>query len=169
MKKRLLAIAILLVVSLTAGSASTHAAGVTKPVNARKFAGSADAALTAMKARAAELKITGVAVVCNAQGDSVQEWISKMAVVGRMKDVPSGAQKGSNLVAVAYSKAAEMADTLQNSGTTKRTPLTGEFGYQGGLIFRIKSGYVMAVFSGGKSEDDLEVARTGLEVLKGAL
>jgi uncharacterized protein GlcG (DUF336 family) len=62
-----------------------------------------------------------------------------------------------------------MADTLENSGTAKRAPMTGEFGWQGGLVVRVKAGYVIVAFSGGKSEDDVEVSRSGLEVLKAAL
>ena len=62
-----------------------------------------------------------------------------------------------------------MADTLENSGTAKRVPMTGEFGWQGGLVIRVKTGYLIVAFSGGKSEDDVEVSRSGVEVLKGAL
>jgi uncharacterized protein GlcG (DUF336 family) len=92
-----------------------------------------------------------------------------MVVVGRMKDAPSTGNNGSNLLGIAYAKAAEMADTLQNSGSGTRPPMIGEFGWQGGVIARAKTGYVIAAFSGGKSEDDVEVSRAGLEVLKSAL
>ena len=92
-----------------------------------------------------------------------------MAVVGRMKDDPSAAAKGNNLVGIAYSKAAEMADTLVDSGTAKRAPMIGEYGWQGGVVVRARAGFVIVAFSGGKSEDDVEVSRSGLEVLKAAL
>ena len=69
--------------------------------------------------RAAELKIGGVAVVAYFEGDTIQSWSSKMVVVGRMKDTPTADNKGSNLLGIAYAKASEMADTLQNSGTAK--------------------------------------------------
>jgi hypothetical protein len=62
-----------------------------------------------------------------------------------------------------------MADTLQNSGTAKRPPMTGEFGWQGGVMAKTKTGYAIVAFSGGKSEDDVQVSQAGLEVLKGAL
>jgi hypothetical protein len=170
MKKHLLAIGMLLAASLAAGQGYARAASAPKPaVSAKKFDSLATTALDAMKKRAAELKVTGVAVVNYAQGDSIQEWTSKMAVVGRMKDAPTATDKGNNLLGIAYAKAAEMADTLQNSGTAPRPPLTGEFGWQGGVIARTKTGYVIVAFSGGKSEDDVEVSRAGLEVLKGAL
>jgi hypothetical protein len=169
MKKYQLVIGMILVMSFAAVGVVSQAASAPKPVSAKKFDVAADAALTAMKKRAAELKVGGVAVVAYSQGDSVQGWTSKMAVVGRMKDAPSATAKGSNLVGIAYAKAAEMADTLENSGTAKRAPMTGEFGWQGGLVVRVKAGYVIVAFSGGKSEDDVEVSRSGLEVLKAAL
>jgi hypothetical protein len=137
-----------------------------KPLSAKKFDAAAESALAAMKKTAAELKVTGVAVVCYAQGDTVQSWNSKMAVVGRSKDEPSATAKGVNLIAIAYSKAAEMADTRKDSGTDGRPPMTGEFGYHGGLILHTASGYFMVVFSGGKSEDDVAISRVGLERLK---
>jgi hypothetical protein len=169
MKTRQLATGVLLAASLAAGQGTVRAAKAPKPVSAKRFDALADAALAAMQSRAAELKITGVAVVAYAQGDSIQGWTSKAAVVGRVKDAPSATEKGNNLLAIAYAKAAEMADTLENSGTAKRPPMTGEFGWQGGVIARGKTGYVIVAFSGGKSEDDVEVSRAGLEVLKAAL
>ncbi|MGA2807739.1 MAG: hypothetical protein ABSE87_06360 [Terracidiphilus sp.] len=169
MKLRLLALGVLIAVSLAAGEGHVRAASAAKPISAKKFDVLANAALDAMKKRAAELKVTGVAVVSYAQGDSIQGWTSKMAVVGRMKDVPSATEKGNNLLGIAYAKSAEMAETLENSGTAKRPPMTGEFGWQGGVIQRTKTGYVIVAFSGGKSEDDVQVSQAGLAVLKSAL
>jgi hypothetical protein len=169
MKIRLLALGVVIAVSLAASEGHVRAASAAKPVSAKKFDALANAALDAMKRRAAELKVTGVAVVSYAQGDSIQGWTSKMAVVGRMKDVPTATEKGNNLLGIAYAKSAEMADTLENSGTAKRLPMTGEFGWQGGVIARTKTGYVIVAFSGGKSEDDVQVSQAGLEVLKSAL
>jgi len=164
MKKRLLAIAILFAVTLAASEQPARAANP-----AKKFDTLADAALAAMKSRAAELKVTGVAVVSYAEGGTIQGWTSKMAVVGRMKDEPSATDKGNNLIGIAYAKSAEMADTLQDSGTAKRPPMTGEFGWQGGVIARVKTGYLIVAFSGGKSEDDVQVSRAGLDILKNGL
>ena len=62
-----------------------------------------------------------------------------------------------------------MADTLKDSGSNVRPPMTGEFGWQGGVIVRGKAGYLVAAFSGGKSEDDVQVSRAGVEKLKGGL
>lgn len=169
MKNRLLVIALLIAVSLAAGQGHVRAASAPQPANAKKFDALANAALSAMKRRAGELKVSGVAVVSYAPGDSIQGWSSKMAVVGRMKDPPTATDKGNNLLGIAYAKSAEMADTLENSGTAKRPPMTGEFGWQGGVIARVKTGYVIVAFSGGKSEDDVQVSRSGLAVLEPAL
>ena len=136
---------------------------------ARSFDQLADAALLAMRKRAEELKVGGVAVVAYFEGDSIQSWSSKMAVVGRMKDDPSSTQKGSNLLAIAYAKASEMADTLKDSGSHARPPMTGEFGWEGGVIVRGKTGYLIVAFSGGKSADDVNVSRAGVEELKTGL
>jgi hypothetical protein len=121
-----------------------------------------------MKQRAAELNIQGVAVVSFAPGDSVQAWSSQMAVVGHMTDHTNG-QKGNNLLAIAYAKASEMANTLKDSGTSGGTPMTGEFGWQGGVMERTAKGYIIVAFSGGKSEDDVQVSKAGLAILKARL
>ena len=138
------------------------------PPSAKKLDALESQALEAMKQKAAELKISGVAVVSYAAGDTIQGWTSKMAVVGHMTDLKAS-EKGNNLLGIAYAKSAEMADTLQDSGTAKRPPMTGEFGWQGGVILQVKGGYVIVAFSGGKSEDDVQVSKAGLEVLKKAL
>jgi hypothetical protein len=129
----------------------------------------ADSALIAMSRRAEELKIKGAAVVAFIEGDTTKSWSSKMVVVGAMKDAPTEKNHGANLLAIAYSKAAEMAETLKDSGNASRPPMTGETGWQGGLIKKGKTGYLIAAFSGGPSESDLKVAQVGLEVLAGKL
>jgi hypothetical protein len=141
----------------------------TAPSTATNFDEAANAALLGMRQRAGELGISGVAVVAYFEGDSIQSWSSKMTVVGRMKDNPSPTDKGSNLLAIAYAKAAEMADTLKDSGSQMRPAMTGEFGWTGGVILHGKTGYLIAAFSGGKSEDDVKVSRAGVEVLKSRL
>jgi hypothetical protein len=52
---------------------------------------------------------------------------------------------------IAYAKAAEMVDTLHDSGNAGRPPMTGEFGWSGGAILRSKDGYVLAAFSGARA------------------
>lgn len=137
--------------------------------SARVFNDLADQALLAMKQRAEELKIKGVAVVAYVPGDETLSWSSKMLVVGQLKTSGSTNNPGSNLLAIAYSKASEMADTLKPSGSGVRPPLKGEFGWQGGWIAPGKAGHIIAAFSGGRSEDDVQVSKTGVEVLAGAL
>jgi hypothetical protein len=136
---------------------------------AHSFDEVADKALQAMKKRAEELDIKGVAVVAFAEGETVQAWSSKMVVVGHMTDNLAADKKGNNLLGIAYTKAAEMADTLKNSGSKVRPPMTGEYGWQGGLVAKGKSGIVIAAFSGGPSADDVKVSRAGLDILAGNL
>jgi hypothetical protein len=143
-----------------------QAAALAPAANAERFDQAADRALAAMRKRVGELGIGGVAVVAWFEGESIQSWTSKMVVLGKLKDEPTASNKGSNLLAIAYSKAAEMADTLKNSGSGVRPPMTGEFGWTGGAIQRGKTGYWIAAFSGGKSEDDLQVSKAGLAVLQ---
>ena len=132
---------------------------------ARVFDEVADSALASMTKRAQELKIHGAAVVAFIEGDVTQSWSSKMVIVGSMKDAPTAKSHGNNLLAIAYAKAAEMAETFKDSGHAGRPPMTGETGWQGGLIKKGKTGYLIAAFSGGPSESDLKVSQAGLEVL----
>jgi len=134
-----------------------------------QFSSAADKALQAMVKRAEELKIHGVAVVAYVEGENRKGWSSKMAVVGSMTNPPSAGKPGDNLLAIAYTKASEMAETLKDSGNAGRPPLTGEFGRTGGVIAKSKTGYVIAAFSGGPSEDDVKASQAGLEVLVGGL
>ena len=151
---------------------SAFAQSASPPANltpAKIFDEVADSALMAMTKRAEELKIKGAAVVAYIEGDTTKSWSSKMVVVGAMKNAPTEKNHGVNLLAIAYSKAAEMAETLKDSGSAGRPPMTGEMGWQGGLIKKGKTGYLIAAFSGGPSESDLKVSQAGLEVLAGKL
>ena len=62
-----------------------------------------------------------------------------------------------------------MLPMLKDSGSAGRPPMTGETGWQGGLIRKGKTGYLIAAFSGGPSEADVQMSRAGLEVLAGTL
>jgi len=132
---------------------------------ASMFDEKADLALQAMTKRANELKVKGAALVAYVPGPTVSGWSSKMVVVGALTNAPNEKNRGANLLAIAYSKAAEMADTLKDSGNAGRPPMTGETGWKGGLIKKCKTGYVIAAFSGGPSESDLKVSQAGLDVL----
>ncbi len=113
----------------------------------------------------AQETIHGAAVVAYIEGEATKSWSSKMVVVGSMKEAPTEKSRGANLLAIAYSKAAEMAETLKDSGSAGRPPMTGETGWQGGLIRKGRTGYLIAAFSGGPSELDLKVSQAGLAVL----
>ncbi len=157
----------LLVTAIVLGSPLAHA-GKAKPVSGKRFDVAAQAALAAMKAKAADLKIQGVAIVSFAPGDTIQSWMSQMAVVGHMTDHTNG-EKGNNLLGIAYAKSSEMANTLKDSGTSGKPPMTGEFGWQGGVMTKVPGGYIIVAFSGGKSEDDVQVSRAGLAILQARL
>jgi hypothetical protein len=162
---------LLLLPALAAALATSSLPAQERPpvAAAAAFDGPASAALDAMKARANELHVSGVAVVAYAEGDSVTSWSSKMLVVGSMTKPPSGNDKGSNLLGVAYSKAAEMASTLKDSGSGVRPTFTGELGWQGGVVARGRAGILIAAFSGGRSEDDVKISKAGLGVLANSL
>ena len=129
----------------------------------------ADKALAAMKARAEELHINGAAVVAYSKSDPVMEWSSKMVAVGSITSAGTTNSPAENRLAIAYTKAAEMASTLTDSGSHSRPKLRGENGWQGGVVAKCKSGVVIAAFSGGVSSDDVKVSRAGLAVLSDAL
>ena len=143
--------------------------GPRDPVPAAAFDGQASVALRAMKARADELHVSGVAVVACAQGDSVASWRSMMLVVGGMTQAPKADDKGANLLGIAYAKASEMASTLKDSGNGGRPPMTGEFGWHGGVVAKGRTGILIAAFSGGRDQDDLSISRAGLAALAGSL
>jgi hypothetical protein len=56
-------------------------------------------------------------------------------------------------------KSAEaLADTLKNSDGNVRAAKTGEHGWQGGAVTRVRKGYIFAAYSGGSLGDDLKVS-----------
>jgi hypothetical protein len=120
----------------------------------------ADECLALIEEAAQKISIQGVAILAYIPGEVTNSWISKMKVVGHLTDAKN------NLLGIASTKASEMADTHLDSGSGMREIYSGELGYKGGLIKKVKSGYILAVFSGGKSEQDLEVAKTGLDRLR---
>lgn len=119
----------------------------------------ADEALALMKQEALTMNIKGVGLVAFIPGNETTSWTSKMIVVKT-----TGTPK-QNFIAVAHSKAAEMAETLTNSGSKVRETKSGEFGYIGGAIKKIDSGYLLASFSGATGEQDLEVSTKVLDWL----
>lgn len=123
------------------------------------FTKHADQCLDLIEQAAQKISIKGVAVVAFIPGELTETWISKMKVIGNLTSGKA------NLLGIAYTKASEMADTHLDSGSNIREIYNGELGYKGGLIKKVKSGYILAVFSGGSGEQDLEVAKIGLDWL----
>jgi hypothetical protein len=126
----------------------------------RVFTKHADDCLRIMEQAAFDMQVKGVAVVAFIPGDSSDTWISKMKVAGALSN------ESANYLAVAYSKAGEMAETFQHSGSGAREPKLGEFGWQGGVIKQVKAGYLIATFSGATGEQDLEIANKGMSCLE---
>ena len=123
------------------------------------FLKAADAALSEMEKKANETGIVGVAVLAYVPGERTAGWISRMKVVNAAGDDEA------NFLAIAYSKAAEMILTHQDSGSESRPMLRGEFAYRGGLIREVRSGYILAAFSGAHWTLDLQVSETGIKYL----
>ncbi len=128
----------------------------TSSANGEKiFLENADECLAIIEAEAREISIEGVAVIAFIPGEVTESWVSKMKVVGNISTDKY------NLCAVAYCKASEMAITLKNSGNEDRSSIIGEFGYEGGIIRKVNSGYIVAAFSGGSSQQDADAGDEG--------
>jgi hypothetical protein len=126
--------------------------------------------IDAMEAHARRLRVKGVALVASMDKDGLS-WQSRMKAVETIKDIPANPEgheyPGYNFIGIAYSKAAEMADTRLNSGSKSRPAYQGEFGYQGGVIRKVASGFMLTVFSGASGEQDLEIANVGMNACPG--
>lgn len=120
-------------------------------------------ALEDMKAKAIEMGIHGVAVASVLNNGDSAEWMGEMKVVGTPLDL----EGGYNLVAVAWSKCAEVIATMADSGNPEHKTMTGELGYTGGAYGEHEGCKMAFAFSGAESEEDLVVARYGIEKLKG--
>jgi len=130
------------------------------PMTPARFHERADASLEVMLREAGERKMQGVAIIAFVPGDRTAAWVSQMRAVDTI------VVGQANVLAIASCKLAEMADTLQDSGSKVRPPLHGENGYRGGAIRKVPGGYLLAAFSGGKDTDDLDVANLGLDALE---
>ena len=118
--------------------------------------------LEEMKDKASEMGICGVAVASVLNKDSDTDWIGEMKVV----ETPFNLKEGWNLIAIAWSKCGEAIATSRDSGDPDHKPILGECGFVGGAYEEF-NGYKMAfAFSGALSEEDLEVAKFGIEKMK---
>ncbi|MBO4807717.1 MAG: hypothetical protein J5537_01655 [Lachnospiraceae bacterium] len=118
--------------------------------------------LEEMKDKAIEMKIQGVAVASILNKGETVDWIGEMKVV----ETPYNLKEGWNLVAIAWSKCGEVIATGADSGDPNHKTILGEYGFVGGAYEEYK-GYKLAfAFSGALSEEDLAVAKYGIERMK---
>ena len=112
--------------------------------------------LEELKKKALDMKIQGVGVAAILNKNESIDWIGEMKVV----ETPFNFAEGWNLIAIAWSKCGEAMATKADSG---------ECGFVGGAYDEYK-GYKLAfAFSGALSEEDLEVAKYGIEFIKSRL
>ena len=122
-------------------------------------------ALEDMKAKAIEMGIEGVATASVLNKDETDDWLGEMKIVG----TPTNQKEGWNMVAIAWSKCGEVIATQADSGNPDHQKMLGELNFTGGAYDEYE-GYKMAfAFSGADSEDDLVVAKHGIEKMKGYL
>jgi hypothetical protein len=155
MKKLPFIASILISLSLLAGFQLSQSSNQHEKIFLRHV----DECLSLIEKEAQKIPMQGVAMVAYIPGDQTKTWTSKMKVVGKLADDKV------NLLAIVYAKASEMAVTMKDSGEESRKDIVGELGYRGGTIMKIDSGYLVAAFSGGTSDDDLAVAQKGLQWL----
>ena len=86
-----------------------------------------------------------------------------MKVVG----TPYKKKEGHNLVAIAWSKCGEVIATEADSGNPDHEKMMGELGFVGGAYGEHEGCKMAFAFSGAVSEEDLVVARYGIEKMKG--
>lgn len=122
-------------------------------------------ALDDMKAKAVEMGIQGVATASVLNKGETDDWIGEMKVVG----TPCNEKEGWNLVAIAWSKCGEVIATRADSGNPDHQTIMGELGFVGGAYDEFEGCKLAFAFSGATSEDDLIVAKYGIERMKAYL
>ncbi len=122
-------------------------------------------ALDDMKAKAVEMGIEGVATASVLNNGETDDWIGEMKVVG----TPTNQKEGWNLVAIAWSKCGEVIATGADSGNPDHQKMMGELGFVGGAYDEHEGCKMAFAFSGADSEEDLVVAKYGIEKMKGYL
>ena len=122
-------------------------------------------ALDDMKAKAVEMGIEGVATASVLNKGETDDWIGEMKVVG----TPCNQKEGWNLVAIAWSKCGEVIATGADSGNPDHQKMMGELGFVGGAYDEFDGCKMAFAFSGATSEDDLVVAKYGIERMKAYL
>ncbi len=122
----------------------------------------------AMEKKAREMDMIGVAVATILPKSTRVDWVAEMKVVDKTYKVdPDGT--GWNLVAIAWSKTGEVIASGADSGNKERKRMMGELNYVGGAYDETDEFKFAFAFSGGDSEDDLAVAKYGIEYAKSLL
>ena len=119
-------------------------------------------ALDDMKAKAMEMGIKGVATASILNKGETADWVGEMKVVG----TPCNEKEGWNLVAIAWSKCGEVIATQADSGNPDHQKMMGELGFVGGAYNEYEGCKMAFAFSGADSEEDLVVAKYGIERMK---
>ena len=119
-------------------------------------------ALDDMKAKAMEMGIEGVATASVLNKGETADWIGEMKVVG----TPCNEKEGWNLVAIAWSKCGEVIATQADSGKPDHQKMMGELGFVGGAYGEHEGCKMAFAFSGADSEEDLVVAKYGIDRMK---
>ena len=115
-----------------------------------------------MKQKAIDMGIQGVAVASVLNKGETDNWIGEMKVV----DTPFNLKEGWNLIAIAWSKCGEAIATQKDSGDPEHKPILGDCGFVGGAYDEYNGIKMAFAFSGALSEEDLEVAKFGIERMK---
>ena len=146
-------------VAVSATSSFSQSENDCKSIGEEVFNAHSKECLATMEAAAQKYSENGVAIIAFVPGEKTESWSSRMLVVGTISN------EKYNFLGVASAKAAEMAITLKDSGTGSNQPLIGELGYKGGVIKKVKCGYLIASFSGAPSEIDAEISKAGVDFL----
>jgi catechol 2,3-dioxygenase-like lactoylglutathione lyase family enzyme len=93
MKRHIFALVLAALISPTLSVAQPDRSGPKSATASDEFGVTVDAALVAMRARAHELGVTGVAVVAYFEDETIQTWSSKMIVVGNYRLIQRRATK----------------------------------------------------------------------------
>ena len=122
-------------------------------------------ALEDMKDKAVAMGITGVAAAAVLNRGETVDWIGGMKVV----ETPYKMKEGWNLVGIAWAKCGEVIATQADSGDPNHTKILGEYGFVGGAWDEYEGIRLAFAFSGARSEEDLAVAKYGIERIRGYL
>ena len=113
--------------------------------------------LERMREKTGEMGLRGTSVAAIMDGN--RNLVCRSLDCGKMFEAPM------NSLAIAFSKLSEMVDTLLESGSQTRAVYKGEHGWPGGTLKKVGDVYYLAAFSGAKGEEDLEIAKAGLELV----